>query len=277
MNFMGTLNFSDKPVILITGASSGFGEAVARLFTEKGYRVVLAARRFERLQALADEIVAKGGQALPVKTDVSRLEDIQQLVHVTLKEFGQIDVLFNNAGFGRLDWLEKLDPHADVQAQLDVNVLGLIWMTQAVLPHMIARRQGHIINMASVAGLIATPSYAVYAASKFAVRGFSEALRREVGVYGIHVSTIYPGGAETEFAQVAGIQRATNIHTPSFMVLSAEEVARAVWRLAQRPRRSLVMPWLLGLAAWGNAFFPGLYDWVIERLFVLPERHGGKR
>jgi hypothetical protein len=145
-------------------------------------------------------------------------------------------------------------------------------MTQAVLPHMIHRRSGHIINMASTAGLIAPPTYTVYAASKFAVRGFSEALRREVGVYGIQVSGIYPGGVATEFSQHTRTRRKTGITTPSALLLSSEAVARAVLKLARHPRRALVIPWPMRFAVWLNALFPGLVDWAIEQRFVKPER-----
>lgn len=263
---------SPSPVILITGASSGIGAATARLFASQGYRVVLAARRLERLQELAGDIQAQGGEALAIEADVSRLEDTRTLVQTTLERFGQIDVLFNNAGFGRLDWLENLDARQDVQEQIAVNLVGLIWMAQAVLPHMIARRSGVIINMASAASLVAPPTYSVYAATKFGVRGFSEALRREVGIYGIRVCGIYPGGVETEFAQRAHIQRKTGSTTPEWMRLSAEDVARAVLSLARRPRRMLVIPWLLRPAYWLNLFAPGLIDRAVRKIFVEPER-----
>lgn len=262
------------PVLLVTGASSGIGAATAQLFGRRGYRLALVARRMERLQALADEIAAGGGEALPVRADLSRLEDIQAAVGATLEHFGQIDVLFNNAGFGRLSWLENLDPIEDVQEQIDVNLTGLIQTTQAVLPHMIARHSGHIINMSSVAGWMATPTYSVYAASKFGIRGFTEALRREVGVYGVRVSGIYPGGTRTEFAQQARIERKTQKTTPAFLRLEAEEVARGVWSLVQRPRRALVMPWLFWMAIWVNRVFPALMDWAVEARFVRPERTG---
>jgi short-subunit dehydrogenase len=262
------------PVILITGASSGIGAATARQFARQGYRVVLAARRFDRLEALAEEICQAGGQALPVQADLARLEDIQALAQAALAAYGQIDVLFNNAGFGRLGWLEGLDAQEDIQAVLQVNLVGLVQMTQAVLPHMIARRSGHIINMASVAAYIATPTYSVYAASKFGVRGFSEALRREVGVYGIRVSLISPGGTETEFAGKAGIRRKTGIRTPPFLRLEADDVAQAVLKLATHPRRNLLQPWPMQLAVWANMLIPGLLDWVIRKRFVGPERFG---
>jgi short-subunit dehydrogenase len=265
---------SEQPVILITGASSGIGAATARLFGAKGYRVVLAARRRERLEALADEIHQLGGQALPVVADMNRLEDIQNLSMRALSVYGQVDILLNNAGFGRLDWLEKLEPEHDIAAMLRVNLLGVIQLTRAVLPAMIAQHKGHIINVSSLAGLVGTPTYSVYAASKYGVRGFTEALRREVGVYGIHVSGIYPGAAETEFADHAGIQRVTNVSTPALLRLSAEDVAQAVWRVARRPSRMTVLPGVMWLAVWLNALCPGVVDGLVERWFVQKERRG---
>ena len=263
---------SSQPVILVTGASSGIGEATARLFAWEGYRVAMGARRLDRLETLANEIQVKGGQALPVAADLSRLEDIQSLVTTTLDHYGQIDVLLNNAGFGRLDWLENLDPVKDVEAQLKINLVAVIQTAQAVLPHMILRRSGHIVNMASLAGQVATPTYTVYAASKFAVRGFTEALRREVGVYGVHVSAIYPGGVKTEFSEHTGAKRKTGRTTPAALRLDAAEVAQAVLSIVRRPRRGLVIPWPMRFSVWMNILFPGLVDRLIEQNFTRPER-----
>jgi uncharacterized protein len=262
----------DQPVILITGASSGIGEATAWKFATEGYRVVLAARRYDRLQDLAEKISAVGGQALPVEVDVVNIDDIRRMVDITLDKFGQIDVLFNNAGFGRLDWLENLDPVKDIQAQIQVNLLGVIQTTRQALPAMIARRKGHIVNMASAAGLVATPTYTIYAASKFAVRGFSEALRREVGVYGIHVSAIFPGGVDTEFKSHTGAKRKTGITTPKGMRLSTDQVALVVWNVVERPKRTVVLPGIYRLAVGLNALLPGVVDQIIERRFVKVER-----
>ncbi len=261
-------------VVIVTGASSGIGAATAREFARAGAKVVLAARRLDRLEALAAEIDAMGtgAQALAVAADLSRLDDIQRLIEQTLARFGRIDVLFNNAGFGRLDWLEKLDPAKDIQAQVQVNVLGVLLTTRLVLPHMLAQQGGHILNMASVAGLVGTPTYTIYAASKFAVRGFSEALRREVAPWNIRVSVIYPGGVATEFAEHAGIQRKTRVTTPKFMRLSAEQVAQAVVGLVRRPRRDLVITWPFRLSVWLNTWLPGLVDWTTVRRFTEVER-----
>jgi short-subunit dehydrogenase len=265
---------SKSSVILITGASSGIGAATAQLFAKEGYSVVLAARRISRIENLAEEIRSSGSQALAVGSDISNLEDINNLVISALDVYGRIDILFNNAGFGRIDWLEVLAPGDDIQSQIQVNLTGLILLTQAVLPHMIERRSGHIINMSSIAGMLAMPTYSIYAASKFAVRGFSEALRREVAIYGINVSAIYPGTVDTEFRERAHIRRKTGTRTPKALRLSADDVAQAVLHLARHPKRSLVIPWPMRLAVWVNIIMPGFVDWLAKRYFVIPERFG---
>lgn len=261
-----------SPVILITGGSAGIGEATARLFASKGYRVAIAARRLDRLESIAGDLRAQGAEILTLRTDVTKLEDIQNMVSATLHEFGEIDLLFNNAGFGRLDWLEKLDPIEDIQAQIDVNLTGLILTARAVIPHMKERRSGQIINMASIAGLVATPTYSVYAATKFGIRGFTDSLRRELRPFGIRVSGIYPGGVRTEFTEIARIRRKTGVRTPEFMRLEADDVARAVWSLAKHPRRMLAFPWPLVLGVWGAALFPGITDWLMYMVFTRRER-----
>ncbi|MBK7448315.1 MAG: SDR family NAD(P)-dependent oxidoreductase [Anaerolineales bacterium] len=267
------MDIKDK-VVIVTGASSGIGAAAALEFGREGAKVVLAARRFERLQAVAHEIelMNTGAQALVVRTDISKLEDIERLVNQTLAAFGRIDVLVNNAGFGRLDWLEKLDPMEDIKGLMDVNVMGLIQTTRQVLPVMIRQHSGSIINMCSISGLVGTPTYTIYSASKHAVHGFSEALRREVEPWGIHVSLLYPGGVKTEFAQRAGIKRKTNASTPNFMVLTAEQVGKAVVKLVRHPRRMWIMPWLWGFTVSLNRFLPGLVDRMTINTFTLPER-----
>ena len=261
-------------VVIVTGASSGIGEATARAFGREGAKVVLAARRMDKLHTLAQEInsMNTGAQTLVIQADLSKLEDIQAMIAQTLEKFGRIDILVNNAGFGRLDWLENLDPIKDIQAQIELNVLGVIQTTRQVLPVMMEQRAGSIINMCSMAGLVATPTYTVYAASKHAVHGFSEALRREVKPWGIDVSLIYPGGVVTEFTQHAGIKRKTNAKTPKSMLLTAEQVANAVIKLVKRPRRMLIIPWLWSVTVFMNRFLPGLVDYTTIKRFTIPER-----
>jgi short-subunit dehydrogenase len=261
-------------VVIVTGASSGIGEATAREFGREGAKAVLAARRVELLEALAREIngMGTGAETLVVQADLSKLEDIQALIAQTLERFGRIDVLVNNAGFGRLDWLENLDPKKDIEAQFDVNVLGVVQTTRQALPVMIKQRTGHIINMCSMAGLVATPTYTIYAACKHAVHGFSEALRREVKPWGIDVSMIYPGGVATEFAHNAGIKRKTQATTPKFLLLSAEDVGRAVVQLVHRPRSMWIIPRLWGMTALLNKLFPSFVDYTTINKFTIPER-----
>jgi hypothetical protein len=261
-------------VIIVTGASSGIGEATAKEFAKEGSKVVLAARRVDRLEALAKEIDAMntGAQALVVQADLSKLEDIQALITKTLERFSRIDILVNNAGFGRLDWLENLDPVKDIEAQFDVNVMGVVQTTRQALPVMIKQRSGHIINMCSMAGLVATPTYTIYAACKHAVHGFSEALRREVKPWGIDVSMIYPGGVTTEFGAHAGIKRKTNATTPRFMLLTAEEVGKEVVNLVDRPRAMRIIPWLWTFTVWMNRNFNSFVDYTTINRFTIPER-----
>ena len=261
-------------VVIVTGASSGIGEATARQFGREGSRVVLAARRVDKLEALANEIkgMGAGADVLVVQADLSKLEDIQSLIQKTLEKFGRIDVLVNNAGFGRLDWLEKLDPVKDIQGQFDVNVMGVVQTTRQALPVMIQQRSGHIIQMCSMAGLVGTPTYTIYSACKHAVHGFSEALRREVKPWGIDVSMVYPGGVSTEFGSHAGIKRKTKATTPKFMLLTAEQVADAVVSLVRRPRAMWIIPWLWSVTVFMNRFLPGLVDRTTIKNFTIPER-----
>lgn len=263
------MSILEGKVVLITGASSGFGAAAAKLFAQEGCKVVLAARRMERLEEIAGEIRAAGGEAFPVAVDVTQPAQIESMVHATIARYDHIDILFNNAGFGRLNWLETLDPIKDIQAQLAVDLLGVVWTARAVLPQMYKRRSGHIINMSSVAGWAAPPLYSVYAAAKFGVRGFTEALRREAAPFGVKVSAIYPGGAATEFQQHTGANRAKRrFRTPAWMALTAEDVAGAVVRLAKRPRRSLILPRAMAFSVFINSHFTGLSDSLQARAFA---------
>lgn len=262
-----------QPVVLVTGASAGIGAATARLYGKRKYRVVLAARRVERLKGLAEEIRHMGGESLPVQTDISDLSQIKELVEKVQAKFGRIDILVNNAGMGRLKWLDELDPEDDIAYQVKVNLLGTIQMTRLVLPGMIERKSGHIINISSVAAWVAPPTYTIYTATKFGIKGFSESLRREVGEFGIHVGTLFPGSVATEFDRYAGVSWETERATPSWMLLSPEEVARAIDRMVQKRKRRMIIPLVMKVAVWSNLFFPGLVDWVLSRYF---SRKGGQ-
>ena len=250
-------------VVLITGASSGFGADAARLFAKEGCCVILTARRLERLQSIAEEIREKGGEALALPVDVSQRAGIDHMVRTALDRYGRIDILFNNAGFGGVDWFENLNPERHIETLIRVNLAGTMLVTHAVLPGMLKRREGHIINMSSVAGLIAASLITTYAASKYGVRAFTDALRREVRPFGIKVSGIYPGPATTEFGKHLGRTKAREKIPWSFdMHMSSEYVARRVVDVAKHPRRSLVIPWWFRIITTFDTLFPVVIDWI---------------
>jgi len=178
---------------------------------------------------VARDIDAAGGQALVVPTDVRRLADIQDLVAQTLARFGRIDVLFNNAGFGRLDWLENLDPLADIEALVAVNVLGVVQATRQALPVMIRQRAGLILNIASVAATRALPGAAAYTATKAGVVGWSRVLAEELRPHGVRVGVLVPGAVDTPLWDTipGGPDRAR--------MLTADTVARAVLLMVTLP------------------------------------------
>jgi NADP-dependent 3-hydroxy acid dehydrogenase YdfG len=194
-----TENIQNK-VIVITGASSGMGEAAARYMASLGASVVLGARRADRIEKLADEIKASGGKALAVTTDVTKREAVQALVDAAVETYGRIDVLINNAGIMPLSPLERLRVE-EWDQMIDVNLKGVLYGIAAALPYMKAQKSGHIINLSSVAGHKLFGGSAVYSATKFGVRAISEGLRQEVKPYNIRTTIISPGAVKTELLE----------------------------------------------------------------------------
>ena len=182
-------------VVVITGASSGLGEASARKLAKLGAKLVLGARRVDRLEKLAKEL-SLGSNAI-VATDVTKLSDVQRLVDHAVKTHGRIDVLVNNAGLMPVSPLERLKV-ADWDRMIDVNIKGVLYGIAAALPHMKAQMSGHVVNVSSVAGHKIRPGGAVYAATKHAVRVISEGFRQEVKAYNIRSTIISPGAVATE-------------------------------------------------------------------------------
>jgi NADP-dependent 3-hydroxy acid dehydrogenase YdfG len=187
----------ENKVVVITGASSGLGEATARHLAARGAHVVLGARRTERIDALANELTAAGHKAKSVSTDVTDRDQVKNLVDLAVKEFGRIDVMLNNAGLMPLAPLERLKLD-EWDRMIDVNIKGVLYGVAAALPHMKEQKSGHIINVSSVLGHVVNPGAAVYSATKFAVRALSEGLRQEVKPYNIRTTVISPGAVDTE-------------------------------------------------------------------------------
>jgi NADP-dependent 3-hydroxy acid dehydrogenase YdfG len=222
-------NNIEGKVIVITGASSGNGEATARLLSTQGASVVLGARRVERIEALAKELTGRGGKALAVATDVTHCEQVKKLVDEAVQTYGRIDVMLNNAGLMPHSPIERLKID-DWNRTIDVNLKGVLYGIAAALPYMKEQKSGHFINVSSVAGHKVRPSSAVYAATKSAVLVLSEGLRQEVKPYNIRTTVISPGALATELASsITELDIAENVS--NFMheiALPAESFARVV-------------------------------------------------
>ena len=186
-------------IVVITGASSGLGEATARRLSAEGATVVLGARRIDRIQALAAELTARGAKALAIATDVTQAGQVKNLVDTAVQHYGRVDVMINNAGLMPHSPLERLKI-SDWDQMIDVNLKGVLYGIAAALPHMIAQKSGHIILVSSVAGHKVRPGSAVYAATKTSVRVIAEGLRQEVKPYNIRTTVVSPGAMSTDLA-----------------------------------------------------------------------------
>lgn len=221
-------------VIVITGASSGIGEATALLLAERGAKVVLGARRLDRLEALADHIANLGGQAAYAATDVRRREDLSDLVKLACERFGKLDVLVNNAGVMPISPLDELRVE-DWEAMVDVNIKGVLNGIAAALPLFRKQGFGHFVNIASTAAYRIVPNMAVYAGTKFAVRAISEGLRQEAGDK-LRVTIISPGSTRTNAAEtMTNLEIKAKLEEYREFAMPPEAIARAIAFAIEQP------------------------------------------
>ncbi len=259
--------FQDK-VVIVTGASRGIGKALALRLASAGALQALAARNAERLEALAADCRRLGGDAVAVPTDVSDEAGCRNLIEQTVEHYGRIDALINNAGFGQGAALANLPDLTVFKQVLAVNLLGVVHCTYHALPHLKATG-GRIANIASLGGKMALPGNTSYSASKFAVVGFSDALRMELAGAGVSVTVVCPYWVVTEFhehfldaqARPAG-PRGRAIYTGKTM--TADRCAQITLDAAWRRRREVVM-WPGPAAAWLKLLAPGLLDRIVVR------------
>jgi NADP-dependent 3-hydroxy acid dehydrogenase YdfG len=251
-------------VVAITGASAGIGWASALAFARAGSRLALAARRVDRLQALAAEVRALGSEALVMAVDVVSPADVRRFVEATVERFGRLDVMVNNAGSGVRGFVDET-PVEDYRRLMEVNYLGTVHGCQAALPVMKRQGRGVIINVSSIVGHRALAGGAAYAATKAAQISLTESLRLELRGTGIAACSVHPVSTETEFADVAARASAGRKGGPVGPRQSADAVARAIVGCARRPRPE-VYPYRLSRAVvWLNALAPGLVDWLATR------------
>ena len=228
-------NNIEGKVVIITGASSGIGEAVAKHLTAQGAKVSLGARRKEKLDQIVQDIEQAGGSARAFVTDVTKKEDLDALVKNTLDAFGRVDVIFNNAGLMPLSRLENLH-YEEWEKMIDTNIKGVLYGIGAVLPVFKEQKSGHFINVSSVAGHRVGPGAAVYSATKFAVRAISEGLRQEVKPYNIRTTIISPGAIKTELPDTITDNKIKEVMQPVLdIAISPESIARAVAYVIEQP------------------------------------------
>jgi len=247
---------------LITGATSGIGRETALEFARSGAKVVVAGRREERLGELVLEIKSRGGKALAVATDVADQEQVENLINKAVETFGRIDVLVNNAGVGLAARFDQMSIE-DFRRLMDVNFWGAVYACKSALP-VIRKQQegGAIINVSSIMGKRGVPFETAYCASKFALAGFSEALRTEVMTDKIDVSTIFPGAVETEIFETSANQTGFDIpgNIPKF---PAREMARVIVQTARFPQPEVVMALDAAAIDFFNRFAPALVDMAL--------------
>lgn len=216
-------------IVVITGASSGLGEATTRMLSAQGATVVLGARRLDSIQKIVSELSARGAKALAVATDVVRQEQVKNLVDSAVERFGRVDVLINNAGLMPHSPLDRFKV-ADWEQMIDVHLKGLMYGIAAALPHMIRQKSGHMIMVSSVAGHKVRPGSAVYAATKTAVRVIAEGFRQEVKPHNIRTTILSPGAVATNLADSItepDVQKVVRDFTAEYAI-SADAFARAV-------------------------------------------------
>jgi serine 3-dehydrogenase len=230
---MSSISLKDK-IVFITGASSGIGEACARAFAKEGAKLILTARRFDRLQQLEKTL---GVPVLPIKLDVTNRKEVESAVMSLPKEWQSIDILINNAGIAK--GVSKLSDITfdDIDTMVDANVKGLLYCTRMILPGMIERQRGHVINMGSVAGHYSYANGAVYCASKAAVKSITESLKQDLLGTPIRITSVDPGLVETEFSVVrfgGDVERAKKVYE-GIKPMSGDDIAEMILFAATRP------------------------------------------
>lgn len=253
-------------VVLVTGASGGLGEGIAYEAAKMGAILVLVARRFEHLRRVKERCMElSGGRAYAYTCDVGNFQEVEKVLHTILAELENIDILVNNAGFGLFAPVLEM-PQAITEEMFRVNVFGLIQFTQTVARKMQEQRSGHIINIASQASKMATPKSAVYAATKFAVRGYSNALRLELKPFGIYVTTVNPGPLHTDFFAKAD-QSGSYLKNIKGWVLDPGIVVQKVVHSMLTPKREINLPWSMEWAATFYELFPRMGDYLASTIF----------
>ncbi|WP_114497131.1 SDR family NAD(P)-dependent oxidoreductase [Fontibacillus phaseoli] len=251
----------NNKVIVVTGASSGIGALAAQMLSAQGATVVLAARSGEKLKAVSSGMM---GPSRILELNVGDDASVEAGFRQIYAEFGRVDCLVNNAGYGKFAYFDDM-PLQEFDDMMNVNYMGMVRCTKAVLPHMKDARFGRIVNVASIAGKIGTSKSTSYTATKHAVIGFSSALRQEVREYGITVSTINPGPIDTPFFTLADPE-GNYVNNVKWFMMKPERVAKAMVSAVQSGTTEINLPWIAGAGAKLYQMFPRLADRLSYRM-----------
>ncbi|GIP24074.1 SDR family oxidoreductase [Paenibacillus sp. J22TS3] len=248
-------------IVVVTGASSGIGALTAQMLSARGAVVILTARSVDKLQNVGSAL--KGPHAV-IPMDVSQDDDVTRVMDSIIGTYGRIDVLLNNAGYGKFEYCKDM-PLGEFADMMNVNYMGIVRCTKSVLPHMMKAGSGQIVNVASMAGKIGTSKSTAYTATKHAVLGFTNALRPEVKEYGITVSAVNPGPIDTPFFQLAdpGGEYVKNI---GWFMMKPEKVAAAIVSVIERRKAEIDLPWAAGIGIRFYQLFPRLADKLSSRM-----------
>ena len=258
-------------VVAITGASAGIGRATALRLARDGAALIICARRADRLDAVAGEIRAAGGDALPIVGDVKRVDDMQRLASSAVERFGHLDVMICNAGFGIAGAIDEISPE-QMRELVDVNYMGTFYAARAALPIFRRQGRGHVVIVSSIVGKRGVPYMGAYAATKFAQTGMAECLRAEVAGTPIHVSVVYPVSTETEFFEVMSRETGTAVTRAGGPRQDVDVVAEAIARAIERPVPEVFPLFKSRALVWVNAFAPGFTDRLVKRFGRKPLR-----
>lgn len=239
------MDYQNK-IIVITGASSGIGEATAIEFAKKGSSIVLISRNLAKLQEVEKKLSKFNSKILVISCDVSNKSDVERMSKLVLEKFGRIDILVNNAGFAIFDYVKDLSIE-EIESQMATNYFGMIYCIKNFLPIMLKQNFGHIINVASVAGSFGLPGIASYCASKFAMLGFSEGLKHELKGTGVGITVVSPIMVRTNFFNHPSFKKMPD---PTITSLSPKTVAKTIVKAANSSRLEIIVPSFVRGAVW---------------------------
>ena len=256
------MDFKNK-VVLITGASSGIGKDAAIEFAKRGSNIVLVARRPDRLRELADKLEQFNTSTLVCPCDVSEKNQVKEMTKTVFEKFDSVDILVNNAGFAIYGSVSDLSID-EIESQMQTNYFGMVYCTKNILPYMLKKGSGHIVNVASVAASFGLPGIAPYCASKFAMLGFSEGLKHELKHTKVGVTVVSPIMVRTNFFEHPSFEKMPRYSPTS---LSSKTVAKSILQAANSPRLEIIVPPVVRGAVWLKHTFPYLIDPILGKSF----------